>query len=226
MTCDAELNGLDVESPELWAPLHAWRALGQLRAEEAAPSLVRLFEQLDDDDWVEEELPRVFAMIGPAAIPALAAYLDDADVAERCRLSIPDCLEQIAQRHPAARDDCVAVLAGQFEKYRTNGSILNGFLIGALIGLRATQIIDVIRKAFIEDRVDELVAGDIEEVEIDLGLKKYRSTPRRRLDIFGRPFDPGYGHVAKFPVRRGAKVGRNEPCPCGSGKKFKKCCLN
>jgi len=22
------------------------------------------------------------------------------------------------------------------------------------------------------------------------------------------------------------KVGRNEPCPCGSGKKFKKCCAN
>ncbi|WP_420808763.1 SEC-C metal-binding domain-containing protein [Bacillus salacetis] len=21
-----------------------------------------------------------------------------------------------------------------------------------------------------------------------------------------------------------AKVGRNEPCPCGSGKKYKKCC--
>ena len=24
--------------------------------------------------------------------------------------------------------------------------------------------------------------------------------------------------------RRPPKVGRNEPCPCGSGKKFKKCC--
>jgi uncharacterized protein len=24
--------------------------------------------------------------------------------------------------------------------------------------------------------------------------------------------------------RAGAKVGRNDPCPCGSGKKFKKCC--
>jgi hypothetical protein len=23
----------------------------------------------------------------------------------------------------------------------------------------------------------------------------------------------------------GPKVGRNDPCPCGSGKKFKKCCL-
>ncbi len=26
------------------------------------------------------------------------------------------------------------------------------------------------------------------------------------------------------PVRTGPKVGRNEPCPCGSGKKYKKCC--
>jgi preprotein translocase subunit SecA len=31
--------------------------------------------------------------------------------------------------------------------------------------------------------------------------------------------------VAKAkPVRVGPKVGRNDPCPCGSGKKFKQCC--
>jgi preprotein translocase subunit SecA len=28
---------------------------------------------------------------------------------------------------------------------------------------------------------------------------------------------------APKPVKVGAKVGRNDPCPCGSGKKFKKC---
>jgi preprotein translocase subunit SecA len=28
---------------------------------------------------------------------------------------------------------------------------------------------------------------------------------------------------APKPVRTGAKIGRNDPCPCGSGKKFKKC---
>jgi len=28
------------------------------------------------------------------------------------------------------------------------------------------------------------------------------------------------------PVRVEQKVGRNDPCPCGSGKKYKKCCLN
>ena len=28
----------------------------------------------------------------------------------------------------------------------------------------------------------------------------------------------------KGPPRQVAKVGRNDPCPCGSGKKYKKCC--
>jgi uncharacterized protein len=27
-------------------------------------------------------------------------------------------------------------------------------------------------------------------------------------------------------IRSEPKVGRNDPCPCGSGKKFKKCCLH
>ncbi|WP_448874106.1 YchJ family protein [Desulfobulbus propionicus] len=27
-----------------------------------------------------------------------------------------------------------------------------------------------------------------------------------------------------LPPAKGGKVGRNDPCPCGSGKKFKKCC--
>ena len=33
------------------------------------------------------------------------------------------------------------------------------------------------------------------------------------------PFDEPY-------IRPEPKVGRNDPCPCGSGKKYKKCCLN
>ena len=32
------------------------------------------------------------------------------------------------------------------------------------------------------------------------------------------------GSEKKRPVKKGEKVGRNDPCPCGSGKKYKKCC--
>ena len=35
-----------------------------------------------------------------------------------------------------------------------------------------------------------------------------------------------YAHTTFAPEtrRNGSKVGRNDPCPCGSGKKYKKCC--
>lgn len=32
--------------------------------------------------------------------------------------------------------------------------------------------------------------------------------------------------IKQKPVVKGDKVGRNESCPCGSGKKYKKCCMN
>jgi preprotein translocase subunit SecA len=39
--------------------------------------------------------------------------------------------------------------------------------------------------------------------------------------------DHDHHHAPMAPSVRGhRKVGRNDPCPCGSGKKYKKCCLN
>ena len=39
-------------------------------------------------------------------------------------------------------------------------------------------------------------------------------------------FAAGESQVKKVPVRNAAKkVGPNDPCPCGSGKKYKKCCM-
>jgi uncharacterized protein YecA (UPF0149 family) len=39
--------------------------------------------------------------------------------------------------------------------------------------------------------------------------------------------DHHHDHRGTAPyVRAAAKVGRNDPCPCGSGKKYKKCCLD
>lgn len=35
-----------------------------------------------------------------------------------------------------------------------------------------------------------------------------------------------HGATTRPMLKVDAKVGRNDPCPCGSGKKFKKCCYN
>lgn len=38
------------------------------------------------------------------------------------------------------------------------------------------------------------------------------------------PFCPFWMGVNRFTHQSEAKIGRNDPCPCGSGKKYKKCC--
>ena len=53
--------------------------------------------------------------------------------------------------------------------------------------------------------------------------------PKTVADVFasmmsGRASSPVPGGVASAPVKAQSAVGRNDPCPCGSGKKFKKCC--
>ena len=55
--------------------------------------------------------------------------------------------------------------------------------------------------------------------------------PKRREDVERKAVakvtatsSGGDDTVKSSPVRKGHKVGPNDPCPCGSGKKYKKCC--
>ena len=64
--------------------------------------------------------------------------------------------------------------------------------------------------------------------ETSAGLKGNGPAPVRaseniRSSVYGNSAKP---EARKEPVRKTAaeKVGRNDPCPCGSGKKYKKCC--
>jgi preprotein translocase subunit SecA len=69
-----------------------------------------------------------------------------------------------------------------------------------------------------------------------------KSMPQRTLhaqtNAFGTPPDASQQRASEMvseaneavakakaqPIRTGPKVGRNDPCPCGSGKKYKQCC--
>ena len=59
-----------------------------------------------------------------------------------------------------------------------------------------------------------------------------KAKPIERVQVV-KPTDEGFMKfgqkkvskpVTKTPIRNENKVGRNDPCPCGSGKKYKKCC--
>jgi preprotein translocase subunit SecA len=61
------------------------------------------------------------------------------------------------------------------------------------------------------------VATSVDEIEEAFQRKKKKELEQARM--------AGSGDMqVQQVVRSGAKVGRNDPCPCGSGKKYKKCC--
>ena len=65
----------------------------------------------------------------------------------------------------------------------------------------------------------KIQAGKLEETAPKMDGRRPRYIEHRG----GGPAGNGDGKPA--PVRReGRKIGRNEPCPCGSGKKYKRCC--
>lgn len=203
LAADPELYWGNPESEEVWAPLHAWRALADLRAEGAIEALVGVLslpasvedDANDYDDWIGEELPEVFAAIGPAAFPALADYLREPTHHRWARTTAAEAIGQIVERFPELRDDAVAALTEVVEATTQrpgptteDDEIVNGVLIGALLKLRAVESAPVIERAFAAERVDLTFAGDWEDAQIELGLRTERQTPARnyiREKFFG-----------------------------------------
>jgi hypothetical protein len=229
MACDTELYHGDPESSEAWAPVHAWRALGQLRAEAAVEQLLALLNVLLEDEMAGVELPVVFGMIGPAAIPHIAKYLSNGKNPESPADTAIAGLREIAARHADCRGECIVVLARVLEPHADINRTINGLAVSALIDLHAVEVIDTIRDAFRRNAVDISIAGNIEDVEIELGLRTRRATPRPRYAVLPDGWSPQAVADRLQPnllvPPRCAPIGRNDPCPCGSGKKYKKCCL-
>ena len=64
----------------------------------------------------------------------------------------------------------------------------------------------------------------IEEIQSDTVRLVYRARvmekPEERTDMVENKYND---EQVKEPIKSN-KIGRNDPCPCGSGKKYKKCC--
>ena len=229
IACDSALHHGDPDSSAVWAPVHAWRALGQLRAEAAVEPLLALLKALEHDEAADLEVPVVLGMIGPAAIPHIAGFLSDRATPTSPIATAISGLREIAARYPDCRRECIGILVRTLDPQADSDETINGFAVSALIDLRAVEAIDTIRDAFRRNAVELSIAGDVEDVEIELGLRDRRATPAPRCTLLPARWSPQSSadrtqHDLHVSPRR-EKVGRNEPCPCGSGKKYKKCCL-
>jgi preprotein translocase subunit SecA len=99
------------------------------------------------------------------------------------------------------------------------------------IGLRGYAQVDPLR-AYQKEGYDMFMEM-IHRIQTDTVRNLFLIRPRQQEEAFylePRQTQMSFSHDGEGesqPVRKEArKVGRNEPCPCGSGKKFKKCCAN
>ncbi|NLX71077.1 MAG: preprotein translocase subunit SecA [Clostridiales bacterium] len=93
------------------------------------------------------------------------------------------------------------------------------------IGLRAYAQRDPVIEYQIEgyEMFEEMIRSIQEEtISLLYRVKVEQNMPKR--EQVAQPVRATHGESVKKPVVRGEKIGRNDPCPCGSGKKYKKCC--
>lgn len=238
MALDPALNAEEF-GRDVWAPVHASRALGQLQAVEAVVPLLLHLKDIDADDLAAAELIETIAAIGPAAIPRLDAFIaaGDGDGGDDFEVGTAiEALAEIGKASAECRDHCISILTRRLGDRERIDPTINGFAVSALLDLAAVEALDAIRDAFHGDVVDVSIAGDLEDVEIELGVREARATPKPRyleqMLRLRRDFDAAPPvRVASEPrvaapygPAKSVKIGRNERCPCGSGKKFKKCC--
>ncbi len=170
MAADPALHGAPERDRAGWAPVHAWRALGQLGAPGAAEPLLDLLEARIDSGWVADEVPDVLAYIGAPSIPGATLLLFDEGRTEDVRIAAARVLAGVAQEHPERRDECAAVLAKQLEDWAHQGRALNGWLVMMLADLGEEGAAPTMEAAFAAGVVETMVCGTWDDVQVHLGL--------------------------------------------------------
>ncbi|MBR1877076.1 MAG: SEC-C domain-containing protein [Lachnospiraceae bacterium] len=110
------------------------------------------------------------------------------------------------------------------EKFGVTVMEMTGFLDGIQESLKVPNDIDNLEEDTVVslDFDNEKLYKNMVEAKADwlYGLPEWNEifTEEKREELYK---EQKRSHTY---VREGAKIGRNDPCPCGSGKKYKNCC--
>jgi hypothetical protein len=217
-------------NPLAWMEPLAVRLAGELRHEPAIPLVV---EKLHEDaDVLSEQCQYALVTIGTDAV--VRAVRDAYPAAEyHFRLYATGVLGGV-------HSDLAVRACTELLEIETDLDLQN-WLAQALVEQLSTEANEVARTVLLGDPDlrelrDTLVAActlaDQDFPELEGWRQEGRAEKQRKPFMFGGRASPlpvaRVPAVTKAPVpvqRVEQRVGRNDPCPCRSGKKFKKCCM-
>jgi hypothetical protein len=236
----SEEENYQLEGKGFWAVVHAVHllgVLGDLRGFHGLLSASR-FGDVYEIDWIWEALPECYLRMGKEVIPLLMVHVQ----------------REKASDFEAITNELYG-LWNLWEAYPEERETIEAFLLGILKDsaikpvTRANLIADF---AEIHRRdLKPLFEGYYERGEVDLDtlpradmihfLDDFPKAPGYRRDLEGfysaeqikkrhqrwekEDSEKAQQSVESYILENFRYISRNEPCPCGSGKKFKKCHL-
>lgn len=201
-------------------------------------------------DIVTEDMSRMLAQTCGGDVRGILALTRDPAVNEYCRNAGVRALALLTKWGEMPRETLVVHLRETMAAVPPADSVLNEIVCSAL-GLQLTEMRDELLARFDDGQIDKGMVGSREEVadEFDHPRQVHFREPIedvaqavRWWGCFAKPLPPrpspppwpqppAEAPVAPpidltppVPFRAPPKPGRNDPCPCGSGKKYKKCC--
>ncbi len=229
----AELDAQD----DYMGHIYAMFLLAQFRETRAYPLVMR-FAALQGElveslcgDFVYEDLGRVMASVCGDDVGPIQTLIENSEADEWVRAAAVTGLMTLVWHGERSRDWIVdyfgSLMRGKLE--RVPSGVWNE-VVACAGDLYPEELMGDIRQAYADELVDPEII-ELERVETDLETGKdalladFAENPHFRMVKDTVAEMEWWACFQPQPQRRVApKIGRNEPCPCGSGKKFKKCC--
>lgn len=158
MMVDRALHFSTQDSAVVWAPLHALRALAQMKATEAIEPLLRWCCQDDVDDWFLDEMPEAMARIGAPAVQPLLAMARDQSASFDARTTAFVALEKVIERDPAHAPTVLDEVRATLRQHLAEPTEMVGFLVGMLSWNGTAADIPLVEAVF-DAGVDDLESG-------------------------------------------------------------------
>ena len=233
------------DSGHFWQPVHASFILAAMRDPSALPALLDAMRwaNIYDVDWVCEPMPSMLAAAGEEGVPLLKERLLETAAPKYDKAIVVEALELLASAHPDVKEDVLDCIRRVFhddnEVLFVRDMAAYGILCFAppsdrdvlykwvekmdeesslpLFGVRCVE------EAYEKGGLEQSPRDWLDFYDADEIAYRQRRWERERREDADEDDDGPEDHPSP-PVSEKVKVGRNAPCPCGSGKKYKRCC--
>ncbi|MDA3930130.1 MAG: DUF1186 domain-containing protein [Prolixibacteraceae bacterium] len=230
--------------------LHAIFLLKEIKAEESLPKILSFLEFDDEflENWlgghITDTIWQCLFCLGINNTALFKPFLLKPGIDTYSKTAVSHTLCQIVLHHPERKEEILAIYTEIFKRF-AKATIEDNIIDSDFLGLAICHTIDcqlpellpVIKPLYEKQYVSLGITGNYKEVEIELGKLpafNQKLNIQSIFELYTKVLDTWSGYnedknsdfnTSKIPQQAvSVKINRNDPCPCESGKKYKKCC--